>query len=288
MKRILSVAMLSIIALIFSGCLGLFSIASGDQPGFSDNALQVGFERPPSAAVNDFQQFVANNGMKVSTVSGSTLRTEPGTFGQATSGGQATPRTVSGPKVRLIAKAEPDDGGSELTIVTEYLDPAAGKWQRGEFSASLLSPGGGRGSSDTQVIRRLHEALTRRYGTDNISHVSSDLNYSSGQAASAQSERNESEARSNERPAPSTSEASDEERDTTPSDQQSAERPGNGGDDTAWVQRTLNEFGHDCGPEDGVMGSNTRSCIRSFQEANGLEATGEVNEATYQAMLERR
>jgi hypothetical protein len=65
------------------------------------------------------------------------------------------------------------------------------------------------------------------------------------------------------------------------------ERPGDGGNDTAWVQRTLNELGHDCGAEDGVMGPNTRSCIRSFQEANGLDTTGEVDDTTYEAMLER-
>lgn len=66
------------------------------------------------------------------------------------------------------------------------------------------------------------------------------------------------------------------------------ERPGDGGDDVAWVQRTLNEMGYDCGIEDGIMGPNTRSCIRSFQDANGLDVTGEINEATYQKMLEHR
>jgi len=66
------------------------------------------------------------------------------------------------------------------------------------------------------------------------------------------------------------------------------ERPGDGGDDIAWVQRTLNDLGHACGPEDGIMGPSTRSCIRSFQKANDLEVTGKVNEATYQKMLEKR
>jgi hypothetical protein len=69
---------------------------------------------------------------------------------------------------------------------------------------------------------------------------------------------------------------------------QDDKRPGDGGDDVAWVQRTLNDLGHNCGPEDGIMGPNTRSCIRSFQEANGLELTGEVNEATYEKILEKR
>jgi len=64
-----------------------------------------------------------------------------------------------------------------------------------------------------------------------------------------------------------------------------SERPGNGGEDVAWVQRTLNELGYDCGAADGIMGSNTESCIRTFQEANGLKVTGSMNEATYETML---
>jgi localization factor PodJL len=50
----------------------------------------------------------------------------------------------------------------------------------------------------------------------------------------------------------------------------------------------LNDQDYPCGTEDGVMGPNTRSCIRSFQKANGLDATGEVDDTTYEAMLERR
>lgn len=70
--------------------------------------------------------------------------------------------------------------------------------------------------------------------------------------------------------------------------QPAEERPGDGGNDVAWVQRTLKELGYDCGAEDGVMGPSTRSCIRSFQEANGLETTGKVSEGTYQQMLDRQ
>ena len=69
---------------------------------------------------------------------------------------------------------------------------------------------------------------------------------------------------------------------------QMEERPGDGGDDVEWVQTTLNNLGHACSPEDGGMGPNTRSCIRSFQKANDLEVTGKINEATYQKMLEKR
>jgi len=70
-----------------------------------------------------------------------------------------------------------------------------------------------------------------------------------------------------------------------PTVEEVAQRPGDGGENVAWVQQTLNRLGYDCGTIDGAMGASTRSCIRAFQEANGVEATGAVNEATYEAML---
>lgn len=87
---------------------------------------------------------------------------------------------------------------------------------------------------------------------------------------------------------------SPDERDTTAADTasvaetpESGKRPGDGGDDVKWVQETLNDLGHNCGPEDGVMGPKTGSCIRSFQKENDLEVTGKVNEVTYLVMLEK-
>jgi hypothetical protein len=63
------------------------------------------------------------------------------------------------------------------------------------------------------------------------------------------------------------------------------QQPGNGGDDVQWVQSTLNDLGYKCGTADGVMGANTRTCIRSFQKENDLRATGSVNETTYKIIL---
>ena len=70
-------------------------------------------------------------------------------------------------------------------------------------------------------------------------------------------------------------------------EQKSQQRPGNGGEDTQWVQSTLNNLGYKCGTADGVMGANTRSCIRSFQKTNNLRVTGSINEATYSLMLKK-
>lgn len=66
---------------------------------------------------------------------------------------------------------------------------------------------------------------------------------------------------------------------------QDESRPGDGGENIAWVQQTLNGMGYDCGSIDGAMGSATRSCLRAFQAANSLEKTGTMNEATYETML---
>jgi hypothetical protein len=279
-KRLLSLAALICLTMLVSGCLRLFSIASGDSPGFSDNALRIDYQRSPEEAVRDFQSFVESNGMQVESMNGHTIKTSPGSFGSSVQG------MGSGPEVRLVASAEATDGGSELTIVTEYLDPSAGTWERAKIDRSLLSPGGGRGSSDTQVMQRIYTALARRYGTENISHVSSDLDYSSQQTSSTASRAQEETSSSEDETKDASVSTASENADANFSASQTT-RPGNGGDDTAWVQQTLNELGHDCGTADGVMGPNTRSCIRSFQKANGLDATGEVDDTTYEAMLER-
>jgi len=63
------------------------------------------------------------------------------------------------------------------------------------------------------------------------------------------------------------------------------ERPGEGGEDVAWVQKTLKELGHDCGTVDGVMGPNTRSCIRDFQRSKNLPVSGRMDETTYRQVL---
>jgi peptidoglycan hydrolase-like protein with peptidoglycan-binding domain len=46
------------------------------------------------------------------------------------------------------------------------------------------------------------------------------------------------------------------------------------------VQERLVEFGHDPGTVDGVMGEKTRQALRSFQQARGLEPTGEPDGRT--------
>lgn len=43
------------------------------------------------------------------------------------------------------------------------------------------------------------------------------------------------------------------------------------------VQEALNTSGFDCGTPDGVAGEKTAEVIRAYQEANGLEVTGEIN-----------
>ena len=107
------------------------------------------------------------------------------------------------------------------------------------------------------------------------------MNENTEAQTSPESSQQESKSARNKRPS-TFAEKSEE---TT---SQAEERPGDGGDDVEWVQTTLNNLGHACGPEDGVMGPDTRSCIRSFQKANDLEVTGKINEATYQKVLEKR
>ena len=50
------------------------------------------------------------------------------------------------------------------------------------------------------------------------------------------------------------------------------------------LQQALKSKGHDPGPIDGVMNSNTQQAIRAFQQANGMQATGTVDAQTAAAL----
>lgn len=52
------------------------------------------------------------------------------------------------------------------------------------------------------------------------------------------------------------------------------------------VQVVLDRQGFGPGVIDGAMGMSTRNALRGFQEANGLEATGELDEPTRQALAQ--
>ena len=54
------------------------------------------------------------------------------------------------------------------------------------------------------------------------------------------------------------------------------------------IQTILNKNGYDAGPADGVMGAKTKAAIAAFQGDNDMNATGEVDEPTVRALLERR
>jgi localization factor PodJL len=54
------------------------------------------------------------------------------------------------------------------------------------------------------------------------------------------------------------------------------------------IQRILSKNGYDAGGADGVMGEKTKAAIAAFQSANGMDATGEVDEKLVRVLLERK
>jgi localization factor PodJL len=54
------------------------------------------------------------------------------------------------------------------------------------------------------------------------------------------------------------------------------------------IQLILNKNGYNTGSADGVMGDRTKAAIMAFQKANGMEPTGEVNEALVTALLKKK
>jgi peptidoglycan hydrolase-like protein with peptidoglycan-binding domain len=50
------------------------------------------------------------------------------------------------------------------------------------------------------------------------------------------------------------------------------------------VQRALAQLGYYHGPVDGVVGPQTQRALRSFQSADALPATGQIDSATLRAL----
>ena len=84
-------------------------------------------------------------------------------------------------------------------------------------------------------------------------------------------------------PAPSPAPSTDPE--PTPEVHYAPLSQGMKGEDVEKLQRRLIETGHLKGRADGSYGAKTASAVRAFQAGAGLEATGEADDATQQALF---
>lgn len=50
------------------------------------------------------------------------------------------------------------------------------------------------------------------------------------------------------------------------------------------VQEKLSAAGHDAGPADGQMGPKTQAALKDFQEKEGLQASGQIDQQTLAAL----
>ncbi|MBI4529122.1 MAG: peptidoglycan-binding protein [Deltaproteobacteria bacterium] len=55
-------------------------------------------------------------------------------------------------------------------------------------------------------------------------------------------------------------------------------------EDIKKAQEALKEKGHDPGPVDGIMGPRTQAALRAFQQAQGLKASGTLDNETKKAL----
>lgn len=54
------------------------------------------------------------------------------------------------------------------------------------------------------------------------------------------------------------------------------------------IQIILNKNGYDAGSTDGMMGDKTKQAIMAFQKANGMNATGEIDQTLVKKLLEKK
>lgn len=57
------------------------------------------------------------------------------------------------------------------------------------------------------------------------------------------------------------------------------------GDEVKKLQTALNGAGYDSGEVDGIYGSLTQGAVKKYQQANGLSATGQLDEGTYNKLF---
>jgi peptidoglycan hydrolase-like protein with peptidoglycan-binding domain len=50
------------------------------------------------------------------------------------------------------------------------------------------------------------------------------------------------------------------------------------------VQEQLKQKGHEVGPVDGIMGPQTKDALKEFQQKEGIQASGELDQQTLQAL----
>lgn len=277
--------------IIFSGCYGINqsiteSVTGIDTP--NGNAFQVKTDSSPDKSIDNLSQYMQRRDFKVSRLNSNTITTEPKSM--------SSTNALEGEKeqiIRMKAVAQSSDGGSEIVLVADYQAGATGDWKRAKVeSAGELNSTGG------QAFKKVRNFLRQAYGGENVDDTNTDLEFSEDQSR----ETGQSEQKQSSRDVPdndgatqsrnsSQSMNSSLRRGSTVSHETSAQYsevfPIDTQQEIAWVQQTLNLIGYECGPVDGVMGANTRSCIRTLQIANGLEETGAMNEVTYKWMVEQ-
>lgn len=70
----------------------------------------------------------------------------------------------------------------------------------------------------------------------------------------------------------------------SPQSSAQSSQSGQGAELVKQAQEKLGAAGHDAGPSDGVMGPKTQAALKEFQQAKGIEASGELDQETLAAL----
>jgi len=161
--------LISAIALTISGCLALGSNIGSTAAADQGNALKVDYQRPLDESVNDFENFVEEMNMEVTTKENNTL-TASGSFGR-------TARGEGSEDIRMKAVARENDSNTSLVVLVQYLDPASGEYKRADNNTGVVTSREETQTTAARTFMRVKRSFISRYGGDNVEAVDSDITY---------------------------------------------------------------------------------------------------------------
>jgi hypothetical protein len=163
------ITMLVLLTLSISGCFAIGSNIGSTAADDQGNALKVDYQRPPDQSLNEFESFIEQRNMEVTSRSSSTL-TASGNLGNLSRGENSQ-------DIRMKVFARQENGTTSLIVVSEYMEPTSGEYKRASNDTGIMTTREETQTTEVRSFTRLERILISRYGGDNVEAIDSDLEY---------------------------------------------------------------------------------------------------------------